>query len=59
MNVAMAQEMVRLAAPIYAAMLGRALLINGNVPAEMLSEFRRNALIQAVALWQDALEIKL
>ena len=56
MNVAEAQQIVRLAAPIYAALLGRAAAKGEEVPATALAALRKHAILQAQALWLDALE---
>jgi hypothetical protein len=55
MTVAMAQEMVRLAAPIYAALLHHGRMVDLE-SKEWQREARAAALRQALALWQQALE---
>ncbi len=61
MNEDLATHISLLAAPLYAAFLAAAIRAVGQgseVPAEILSALRRNAIIQAHALWLDVLEYK-
>ena len=56
MNVAMAQEMVRLAAPIYAALLAPYMTAGRGVTEEGLEHLRATAITQALALWRQTLK---
>ena len=58
MNSELAEEIVRLAAPIYAAFLARAIATRSDnaVPADVLNVLRRHAITQAHALWLETLD---
>jgi hypothetical protein len=56
MNSELAEEIARLAAPIYAAMVQAHMLGSPEVSTETQRELRQMAIAQAQALWRDVLE---
>jgi hypothetical protein len=57
MHAELADHICLIAAPIYAALLTRALATGAEIPADVLSDLRRHAITQALALRLDALEM--
>ena len=58
MDAELADQIVLIAAPIYAAMIQHQLSIEGlHAPVAMLVELRRQALEEALALRQEALKM--
>jgi hypothetical protein len=56
MHAELADEIVLIAAPIYAALLTQVVSIDGlHAPAEMLADLRQQAIAQALALRLDVL----
>ena len=56
MNSELAGEIVRLAAPIYAALLAPYMTAGRVVTEEGLAHLRATAITQALALWQQTLK---
>jgi hypothetical protein len=54
----LAEEIARLAAPIYAALLAPYMTAGRGVTEEGLAHLRATAITQAFALWQQALKTK-
>ena len=58
MHAELADHICLIAAPIYAMLIARALATGAeNIPAEVLSDLRKHAITQALALRLDALEM--
>jgi hypothetical protein len=53
MNTELAEEIARLAAPIFAALLAPYVAAAMPISAETLKELRHHAITQARALWLD------
>ena len=59
MDTELATHISLLAAPIYAAFLGRAVATRSDneIPADILNALRAHAIAQALALWLDTLDV--
>ena len=57
MNAEIAEHISALAAPIYAALLQQILSVDGlHAPAELIAKLRKQAIVEAEALWAATLE---